>query len=231
MHTLIVVGSPSRALLPPHLIPRLSKNVNPIQYRPTPLRPHPPQNHRPHRAPKYPRNPLPSILNAHVLDLACGSGTYSFSFLDWGASFVLGVDVSPVMLDEARRKAADADQGAASTGPRRIEFIEADCVTPVAYAGGPFDIVFGAWLLNYAPTRTALVSMFRTISLNLKPGGRFISVTLPPTSSPTAFIATELALRPPPGRVRRARLQRYRRSSGRGGVPCAWEHGGGGCGF
>ena len=35
----------------------------------------------------------------------------------------------------------------------KISFIKADCSLPSVYPGGPFDIVFGAWLLNYAPDR------------------------------------------------------------------------------
>lgn len=46
----------------------------------------------------------PFIQNARVLELACGSGYYTYDFLKWGASAVVGVDISPVMVEEARRK-------------------------------------------------------------------------------------------------------------------------------
>lgn len=34
----------------------------------------------------------PFIKEASVLDLACGTGHYSYSFLEWGASRVVGVE-------------------------------------------------------------------------------------------------------------------------------------------
>lgn len=128
----------------------------------------------------------PFITNARVLELACGSGFYTYSFLEWGASSVLGVDISSVMIDEARR------QG------QNVSFIQADCSIPKAYDGGPFDVVFGAWLLNYASDRAGLVSMFRNIAVNLKDGGRFVSITVPPSSKPIDSLNAEVEARPMP---------------------------------
>ncbi|KAH8812470.1 S-adenosyl-L-methionine-dependent methyltransferase [Xylogone sp. PMI_703] len=128
----------------------------------------------------------PFIKNARVLELACGSGFYTYNFLAWGASSVLGVDISSVMIDEARR------QGKA------VSFIQADCSIPKAYDGGPFDVVFAAWLLNYAPDRAGLVNMFRNIAMNLKDGGKFVSVTVPPSSNPIDSINAEIKARPLP---------------------------------
>ena len=138
----------------------------------------------------------PFIKNAHVLELACGSGFYTHDFLKWGASSVVGVDLSPAMLEEARRKGDFGSSDTSSLGT--LDFILADCSKPTSYPGGPFDLVFGAWLLNYAPDRAGLVEMFRNISLNLKEGGHFLSITIVPTRDPTAFIKTELDARPPP---------------------------------
>ena len=139
----------------------------------------------------------PFINNARVLELACGSGFYTYDFLKWGANAVLGVDISAAMIAEARRRGS-----AVATSPSSIrgtvDFILADCAKPTPYAGGPFDLVFGAWLLNYAPDRAALVDMFRNVSLNLRNGGHFVSVTVPPAQDPTAFVNAELDVRPPP---------------------------------
>lgn len=128
----------------------------------------------------------PFIKGARVLELACGTGFYTFSFLDWGASSILGVDISSAMLSEARRAGKD------------VSFIQADCSVPKAYDGGPFDVVFGAWLLNYAPDREGLVNMFRNVALNLKDGGHFVSVTVPPSSNPIDSINAEIKARPLP---------------------------------
>lgn len=129
----------------------------------------------------------PFIENARVLELACGTGFYTYCFLEWGASSVLGIDISSVMIDEARR------QG------KEVSFIQADCSIPKAYEGGPFDLVFGAWLLNYAPDCADLVEMFRNIALNLKQGGHFVSITPPPSSNPIDSLNAEAKARPLPG--------------------------------
>lgn len=128
----------------------------------------------------------PFIKGARVLELACGTGFYTFSFLEWGASSVLGVDISSSMLNQARTFGKD------------VSFIQADCSVPKAYDGGPFDVVFGAWLLNYAPYREGLVNMFRNVTLNLKDGGHFVSVTVPPSSNPIDSIKAEMKARPLP---------------------------------
>lgn len=68
------------------------------------------------------------------------------------------------MIAEARRPrrgTTTTHSPSSSSTSTTIDFILADCSAPTAYAGGPFDIVFAAWLLNYAPDRTALVRMFR----------------------------------------------------------------------
>lgn len=77
----------------------------------------------------------------------------------------------PIMIEQARRK------GSAESSEATIDFIIADCTKPTSYAGGPFDLVFGAWLLNYATDHAGLVDMFHSIALNFK-GGHFVSVTL-----------------------------------------------------
>ncbi|KAH7370731.1 S-adenosyl-L-methionine-dependent methyltransferase [Rhexocercosporidium sp. MPI-PUGE-AT-0058] len=132
----------------------------------------------------------PFIKGARVLELACGSGFYTYSFLEWGATSVLGVDISSVMINSAQHTENAKD--------KNVSFIQADCSIPTSYPGSPFDVVFGAWLLNYAPDRAGLVNMFRNISLNLKPGGHFVSITVPPSSSPIDSINAEIVARPMP---------------------------------
>ncbi|KAK3051923.1 hypothetical protein LTR09_006877 [Extremus antarcticus] len=131
---------------------------------------------------------ISNVEGAAVLDLACGSGFYSYSFLRWGASKVVGVHISHAMLEEARRNSDEAN----------INFIEADCSEATAYSGGPFDIVFAAWLLNYASSKSEMVDMYRNVLLNLKPGGKFIAVTPPPAQDPASLVELECRLRPLP---------------------------------
>lgn len=134
---------------------------------------------------------LPFIKDARVLDLACGSGHYSHAFLKWGASDVVGVDISSAILAEARTLAKESTAD-------RLSLVEADCSKPTAYDGGSFDLVFGAWLLNYASTGKEMVEFWRNIYLNLKPGGRFVGVTPPPTNNPAGHIEAECRVRPLP---------------------------------
>ncbi|KAB8291397.1 hypothetical protein EYC80_010074 [Monilinia laxa] len=126
----------------------------------------------------------PYIKDARILELACGTGFYTYSFLDWGAQSILGVDISSVMIDEARRSG------------KKVSFIQADCSIPQRYEGAPFDIVFGAWLLNYASDRKGLVDMFRNVAMNLRVGGRFVAITPPPSSNPIDSVNEEMNARP-----------------------------------
>lgn len=143
----------------------------------------------------------PHITNAHVLELACGSGFYTYDFLKWGATSVLGVDISPVMIEQARHSGSSpvgTTPESVLTEGRKVDFLLADCTKPERYPGAPFDVVFGAWLLNYAPDRQGLIDMFRNISMNLREGGRFVSITVPPAENPMDSINAELNVRPPP---------------------------------
>ena len=68
----------------------------------------------------------PFIRDARVLDLACGSGFYSHHFPSWGASKVVGVDISPAMIKEARSASPSIHSNSAT-----IDFQIADCSRPV----------------------------------------------------------------------------------------------------
>ena len=83
----------------------------------------------------------PFIKGAKVLDLACGTGYYFQKFLSWGAKKVVGVDISKGMIKAAKATSANMDE---------LTFYVADCSIPVRYEDGSFDVVFRAWLLDYA---------------------------------------------------------------------------------
>lgn len=133
----------------------------------------------------------PFIKDARVLDLACGAGFYSHDFLKWGASKVVGVDISSAMIERARAASSHVPSNSPS-----IEFKLADCMNPVPYEGGPFNLVFAAWLLNYAPSGKDMVNMFRNVALNLQDGGHFVAVTVVPSQDPTASLEAERKARP-----------------------------------
>lgn len=129
----------------------------------------------------------PLIKGGKVLDLACGTGYYSKKLLEWGAKQVVGIDISKGMIDSAN---------ATTTNPDRLSFHAGDCSIPVRYKDGPFDVVFGAWLLNYASDGKELVDMFRNVSINLKSYGHFIGITIPPTNNPREHCERALAAQP-----------------------------------
>jgi SAM-dependent methyltransferase len=111
--------------------------------------------------------------------------------LKWEASKVVGVDISSTMIEQARAACSHIPPNSGTIG-----FQVADCSNPVPYEEGPFDLVFGAWLLNYAPSGRDMVEMFRNVALNLKDGGHFVAVTPPPTPNPIASVEAERKARP-----------------------------------
>lgn len=120
----------------------------------------------------------PHIRGARVLELACGTGFFTRHLLDWGAASVVGVDVSQAMVDVARTKFEAVD---------KCRFMVADCAAPFdtrGDGGERFDLVFAAWLLNYAVDEAQMTAMWENISSHLKPGGRLVAVTPHPEEDP-----------------------------------------------
>ena len=124
-----------------------------------------------------------------VLEIACGSGFYTFDLLSWGADRVTAVDLSADMIGaaEARAKAA---------GVTAVDFQIADISVSKRYGDEPFDLVFGAWPLEYAKDRAALVAMYANVAANLKTGGCFVVVTRVPDADPRAVNEATNRLRP-----------------------------------
>lgn len=110
---------------------------------------------------------LGPFTNARVLDLACGTGFGLRIMRSLGAPHLVGVDISPQMLEVA--KAATPD----------VALHVADCTRPLDHLGlepGSFDVVLGMWLLNYCPSSVELAGMWANIATYLKPGGTFVGI-------------------------------------------------------
>lgn len=125
----------------------------------------------------------PHIKDAKVLELACGTGFFTRHMLDWGAASIVGVDVSEAMVDVAQadtKKRSDA---------AKCQFRVADCTAPFDAGHGQFDLVFAAWLLNYASDQAQMTAMFQNISKHLKPGGRLVTVTPSAEEDPMVSLA------------------------------------------
>lgn len=101
-----------------------------------------------------------------VLDLACGEGFHTRVLRQKSGTRVVGVDISAAMIDLAR--AEEKRQ------PLGIEYLVGDARQLAL--GTKFDVVFAAYLLNYAQNATELRDMCRSIGEHLKPGGRFVTI-------------------------------------------------------
>lgn len=113
---------------------------------------------------------LGDVRGKSVLDVACGEGFYTRLIRHLGAARTVGVDLSEGMVALARNQEEKEPQGIEyHVGDGRdLPFRE------------EFDVVVAGYLLNYAPNRTELGAMCRSIARCLKPGGRFVTVNCNP---------------------------------------------------
>lgn len=128
--------------------------------------------------------------DTRVLDLASGTGHYSKKAIDWGAGYVLGVDLSKGMVEAARQDLL-SDEDDRYRG--RVRFQVGDALGLGRVDGeAPFDVVLGAWLLNYASGLEEMTAMFRTVAANLRDdGGVFVGLT-PPAADDVDALAARL---------------------------------------
>ena len=118
---------------------------------------------------------LGDMSGLRCVDLACGLGRWSIFLLEKGAAQVIGIDISHLMIEEAVREASTSWPPSIRD---RVTFRAGDCTKPLDLEReGSFDLVFGAWLLNYAATAAEQLGMWRNIHANLRPGGCFVGVT------------------------------------------------------
>ncbi|KAM7212397.1 Demethylmenaquinone methyltransferase [Rhypophila decipiens] len=117
---------------------------------------------------------------ARVLDLACGTGHHSRNLVSsWGAASVVGVDISPAMVKSA--KDITSTMFGSESLEHKIQFVVGDAISMGKLDDQGFDLVIGAWLLNYSRTEDELANMFLTISSNLNTeDGIFTGIVPPP---------------------------------------------------
>ncbi|KAI9652235.1 MAG: hypothetical protein M1831_007144 [Alyxoria varia] len=130
-------------------------------------------------------NLLGSLEGQRCLDLACGLGDFSHIMSAYGAKSVVGVDISQTMVEIAQHDAQKSnDQYVLKKSDSlkkipNLTFRTGDCLKAKKYhdqGEEAFDVVFAGWLHNYALDRETLLEAWKSISMNLKPGGRFIGV-------------------------------------------------------
>ncbi len=118
-------------------------------------------------------NVIGDVTGLRVLDVACGTGYYSRLWRQRGASQVVGVDISPEMVQAAQKIEA--------ASPLGLTYLVRDVGTMEVL--GTFDLVVGVYLLHYATTGEHLDQMCQCIAANLVSGGRFVTDTVNPAAA------------------------------------------------
>ncbi|KAI1123208.1 S-adenosyl-L-methionine-dependent methyltransferase [Nemania abortiva] len=106
----------------------------------------------------------------HILDVGCGPGTITTGFAKYAhEGLVIGLDVSMIVLERAKKLAADA--GVPADGLGSVRFEQGNVLEKLPYPDDTFDIVYCSQVLGHMPPpnlpRQALAEMRRV----LKPGG------------------------------------------------------------
>jgi 2-polyprenyl-3-methyl-5-hydroxy-6-metoxy-1,4-benzoquinol methylase len=109
-----------------------------------------------------------------VLDVGCGVGRWSRLLASRGAS-VTGVDLSPTMIAEARRRASRA--GLAG----RCRFLVQDLAH--LDAGGTHDLILGVTVLQHILDPAALRAAVERLAAHLAPKGRLVLLEAAPTGT------------------------------------------------
>ncbi len=108
-----------------------------------------------------------------VLDVGCGVGRWSRLLAGRGA-WVKGVDLSPTMVDEARRRAVeDGVQQRCRFEVRDLSSLD---------LGEQFDIILGVTVLQHIVDPAALRAALLAMTAHLAPGGRMILLEAAPAS-------------------------------------------------
>lgn len=121
-----------------------------------------------------------------VLDVGTGSGVAAVTARARGAR-VVGLDLSPEMLEEARASGAVA-------GFRDVDWREGD-VESLPFADGEFDVVLSQFAHMFAPRPDVATSEMLRV---LRPGGRIAFATWPPGHFWARMSALNARYMPPP---------------------------------
>lgn len=90
---------------------------------------------------------LPTLKGKRILDLGCGNGTMSKYFIENGASYVLALDISKNMIEEAKEKNNDKSIKYEVLGMEEISSIKEK-----------FDLVFSSLAFHYIEDFNKLIN-------------------------------------------------------------------------
>lgn len=104
---------------------------------------------------------------ARVLELGCGTGFYTRWLVDRGCT-VTAMDISPAMIEEARKRSPQAT------------FVAGDCENPAPHLpdhlrSEAFDIILGINTFSYYPNKESALKGYAPL---LKHGGRVIFIDM-----------------------------------------------------
>ncbi|HMA00455.1 MAG TPA: class I SAM-dependent methyltransferase [Steroidobacteraceae bacterium] len=122
-----------------------------------------------------------------VLDVGCGVGRWSRLLAERGAA-VVGVDLSPTMIAEARRRAMQ--DGVL----QRCRFSVGDLSS--LELGERFDVILAVTVLQHILDQAALAAALLAMSTHLAPGGRMILLEAAPAGVSQACDSSVFRARP-----------------------------------
>jgi SAM-dependent methyltransferase len=111
------------------------------------------------------------IDGARVLDLGCGSGTYSLTFAEKGSD-VVALDLSPTMISLAQARAHQLGV--------EVDFRVGDIREPLPFDESAFDIVFTGTALHYVENIAAFMKEAARV---MRPTARLVASVLHPMST------------------------------------------------
>jgi SAM-dependent methyltransferase len=116
-------------------------------------------------APEWPalRAMLPDVRGLRIVDLGCGFGWFCRWARENGASEVLGIDLSEMMLARARSATPDV----------AITYLQADLAT-LELPAGSFDLAYSSLAIHYIED---VARLFAEVRAALVPGGHFVFST------------------------------------------------------
>mmetsp|Transcript_32125 Transcript_32125/g.67007 ORF Transcript_32125/g.67007 Transcript_32125/m.67007 type:complete len:322 (-) Transcript_32125:29-994(-) len=114
------------------------------------------------------------LKNKRVIDMACGSGWLTRHLRDGGASSVVGTDMSPYMIDLAKKE----EETYTGTGPK-VEY-EVEDARKATVPDKLFDIVTSNWLLVNAKNKQEVKEMCLGLAGKAKSGAKLCTIVIHP---------------------------------------------------
>jgi len=113
------------------------------------------------------RELYPDLRGVRVLDAGCGTGDLSLRLAAAGAD-VVGVDVSPEVIETARRRAV---------GQPNVRFV-AEPITELGEASGAYDLIVSVTVLQHMTTEAALQAALGSLAAAMAPASRLVALEM-----------------------------------------------------